>query len=293
MNRACAEETGNVGMGSTKNYSSKIGGSERCSYYGKGRMRMKLKKFGGLLFLLCLLMVSAATAAEVDVDSYLEKNYDFSKIHSIYVWPLVIEALPDNLELSLPVQLDDWIDNAMRSKNVKNAFVLKPTKSVWQSVQLIYGPTEYDNPFESEESSEYFYSHLESACSAVLQIRVSLEKQRRWQEPRTETYTTTERVHSVERRRNSNGKYEYVDVYTDIPVVKERHIPGYWYTTANSSCRLEFYDTKKLNDKYIAAAHARGYDRTNSDNDRKMLTDLMKKTVDSTIASIFHKPKKR
>jgi hypothetical protein len=232
----------------------------------------------------------AGARPRTEVDAYIEKEYDFSKMHSVFLWPTEVENVPESVSLSLPSRIDEWLEEALKSKRVRNAFILKPTKSVWQSVQLIYGPFDFNNPFESEESTRFFYSHLDGACSVVLKTTVSLKSDRRWQEPRTETYTTTERVHSRERRRKSNGQYEDVDVYTDIPVVKERVFPGYWYVVANSKCHLELYNTKKLEGKYIAAAQVTGYDQ-DDENEKALLEKLMKKTIEDAVGAIFYKKK--
>ncbi|MDR1977275.1 MAG: hypothetical protein LBQ42_00920 [Synergistaceae bacterium] len=256
--------------------------------------KCKFVKLLCVLFFLSLWTAGGEVEAEArprtDVDTYLEKGYDFSKLHSIYLWPHTIETLPESVSLSMPLRIEDWQEDALKSKQVRNAFVLKPTKSVWQSVQLIYGPFDFEEPFESEESEKFFYAHLDGACSAVLKTTVSLSTERQWQPPRTETYTTTERIHSRERRKKSNGQYETVDVYTEIPVVKERVIPGYWYTTAQSKCHLELYDTKKLDARYIAAVRVTGRDESN-DGEKSIVERLMKKTVEDAVAAIFYKKK--
>lgn len=248
------------------------------------------KKIWGLAVFLMFLLTGAASAG-TDVDFDIVKDFDFNTIKSLYIWPTTIESLPENVSLSMRRQIDDWIQDALQSKKVKGTFALKSTHNVWQHVQLLHGATEFKEPFESELSTRYFYDHLTGACTAVLKIKVSLTSERKWREPYTETYRTTEKVHSRERRRNRDGQYEYVDVEIDMPVTRERVVPGYWYTTAASRCSLELYETKRM-DSYVAAANVTGNDTTESDNSRKMLTNLMQKTVTDAVAAIFYKSKK-
>ncbi|GHV35599.1 hypothetical protein FACS1894187_08650 [Synergistales bacterium] len=242
--------------------------------------------------LVCVLTVATAARAKprTDVDAYIERGYDFSKLKSLYLWPVDASAVPDSVALSLPSRIDSWIEAALQSKHMRVPLLFRDTKVVWQNVQLLYGATDFKDPFESDKAEQYFYSHLDGACNIVLNVTLSLTTERKWQDPVTETYTTTERVHSRERRRNNKGKYEEIDIWTDIPVVKERVIPGYWYVVSRSKCGMELYDTKNLNGKYIAAAHVTGYD-TGGDGSRSVLENLTRKTVEDAIASIFYKKK--
>lgn len=241
-----------------------------------------------MLFLLLLAGIAQAKPAK-DVDYYVDKDYDFSAVKSVCLWPAIVEAMPESVALSMPGKIDEWIGRAMQSKNMKNAFFLKPVKNVWESVALIYGDGGYKEPFGSAESAAYFYSHLDGACSAVLKMTVSVETERKWREPYSETYETTERVHSRERRKKSDGTYEYVDVYADIPVTKVRNVPGYWYILANGSCHLEFFDTKKLDGRPVAEARVVRNDQSNTEDQRSMLEKLVGRMVDDTIVAVFFK----
>ncbi|GHS87124.1 hypothetical protein AGMMS49957_06440 [Synergistales bacterium] len=240
--------------------------------------------------LICVLFAPAAHArAHTETDAYVKKGYDFSKLKSLYLWPVNADPVPDNVALSLPSRIEDWIEAALQSNRMSVPLLFRETRVVWQNVQLLYGATTFKDPFESEEASKYFYSHLDGACNVVLNVTVSLTTERKWQEPTTERYTTTERVHSRERRRNRDGRYEEIDIWTDIPVVKERVIPGYWYVISRSACDMELYDTKNLNE-YIAASRVSGYD-TDGDGSRSTLENLTRKTIEDAIASIFYKKK--
>ena len=241
-----------------------------------------------LLFLLLLAGIAQAKSAK-DVDFRIDRDYDFAALKSVCLWPAVVESMPENVALSMPGKIDEWMEKAMKSKNMRNAFYIKPVKGVWQSVELLYGDGGFKDPFESAESAAYFYSHLDGACGAVMKMTVSVETERKWREPYTETYQTTERVHSQERRRNSDGKYEYVDVYIDVPVTKTRNVPGYWYILANGSCHLEFFDTKKLDGRPVAEARVVRNDQSDTSDERSMLEKLVGRMVDDTIVAVFFK----
>ncbi|GHS94263.1 hypothetical protein AGMMS50276_06530 [Synergistales bacterium] len=251
------------------------------------------KKLASLILACALVAVTLPAVwakPRTDTDAYVERGYDFSKLKSLYLWPVGVFDVPDNVALSLPSRIEDWIEAALQSKHMKVPLLFRETKVVWQNVQLLYGATDFKDPFESEEAEKYFYSHLDGACNVVLNVTFSLATERKWQDPVTETYTVMERVHSRERRRNSNGKYEEVDVWTDIPVTKQRVIPGYWYVTSHSKCDMELYDTKNLNGKYIAATHVSGYD-SDGDGSRSTLENLTRRTIEDAVASIFYKKK--
>ena len=159
-------------------------------------------------------------------------------------------------------------------------------------MRLLHGDGGFQKPFESEASARYFYSHLEGTCTAVLTFTIALETQRRWQEPSTETYTETERVHSVERRKKSNGHYETVDVYTDVPVTKTRQIPGYWYIEAVSRCHMAFNDVQGPEEKRIAEVNAAARDTSREGDERKMLENLVHRTIRESVGTVFYRSKK-
>ncbi len=250
---------------------------------------LRNKNFSLAVLLLLLLTGVAYAKPARDVDAYVDRDYDFAAVKSLYIWPAIVDPVPESVALSLPGNIDTWAERDMRSKNMKNAFFLKPTKSVWDSVVLIYGDGGFKEPFESAESAAYFHSKLDGACGAVLKISVSAKTERKWREPYTETYQTTERVYSRERRKNSDGTYEYVDVYTDIPVTKVRNMPGYWYVLADASCHLALYDTKKLDGRPVIEARVARNDQGADANEKKMLEDLVGRMVNDTIATVFYK----
>lgn len=260
----------------------------------KGAVALVFTEFIGnkrlpIAVLLLFFLAGVAQAKPVkDVDAYVDKDYDFAAIKSLYIWPAIVDPVPESVRLSMPGNIDTWAERDMRSKNMKNAFFLKPTKSVWQSVMLLYGDGGFKEPFESAESAAYFYSKLDGACGAVLKISVSVKTERKWREPYTETYQTTERVHSQERRRNSEGKYEYVDVYIDMPVTKTRERPGYWYILADASCHLALYDTKRLDGRPVVEARVARSDQGSDADEKKMLEDLVGRMVNDTIATVFY-----
>ncbi len=251
------------------------------------------KIIGLLLFAASLILaLQGRSEAKVDVDAYIDRNYNFAGIKSVYIRPSISESLPEMLRLSLPGKIDDWVESAMKSKNVTPPLFLKSTDSVWQSVRLLHGDGGFQKPFENEASARYFYSHLEGACTAVLAFTVSLETQRRWQEPSTETYTAIERVHSVERRKKSNGHYETVDVYTDVPVTKTRQVPGYWYIEAVSRCHMTFSDVQGPEEKRIAEVNAAARDTSREGDERKMLENLVRRTINESVGAVFYKSKR-
>lgn len=242
-----------------------------------------------MLFVVLLALICSTASAEVDV--FIDRNYDFSMLKRIYVWPVKIESVPDNMKLSVTGLVEDGVDAQLKSKKMKSDILVKSTTRVWQDAQLLYGPFDYKQPFESAESEAFLFEKLGEGdiCNAVLMTTVSLEEERKWREPRTETYITTERVRSVERRRRADGRYEEVEIFTDIPVTKERRIPGAWLVTVRGWCQAELYDTKNLTGKYVAAARA-PFVKTYAEADESSpAKKLLRQSVDSAIASIFHK----
>ncbi len=249
-------------------------------------MTMKKHVFIAVFF---LSFFSLSTAyAKPEIDFFIDKNYDFSKIKSLYILPVDFDSIPENVELSLPNRVDDWVEEAFLSKKNKYHFAVKSTKRAWQDMQLISGPFPYGDPKESPEAFKFFRSKLGDVCSAVLHMEVSLARNKRWIEPRTETYTEYERVKVLERRRGRGNTVEYVETYVTKPVVKVRTIPGEWIVTAEGWCRIKLYDAKNLNGKYIAAAKAASSDQSSLFHDVKP-THLLQGTVNAAIGSIFYK----
>jgi hypothetical protein len=248
-----------------------------------------MRRFYIITLISILLLIPAISGAkpQTSVDAYVEKGFIVSSIKSLYLWPPDIKSVPEQIELSMPNLLEDWREGAMKSKKIKSIIVLRDTDEIWRNVRFIHGESEFAEPFESVQSAQYFYTHLDGACSAVLKMTVSLNNKRTWTDERIETYTTYERAHGKERRKKDGGGYEYVDIWVDVPVERTRVIPGYWTSFISTDCYLELYDTKKLDGKYIAASRVIGEDY-GRDNERAMMERLMKRTVEDGIAAIFY-----
>ena len=130
------------------------------------------------VFLLSFFSLRTAYA-KPEIDFFIDKNYDLSKIKSLYILPVDFDSIPDNVELSLPSLVDDWLTEALLSKKMKYNFAVKSTKRAWQDMQLISGPFSYSDPKESPEAFEFFRSKLGDVCSAVLHVEVSWERNKR------------------------------------------------------------------------------------------------------------------
>ena len=241
--------------------------------------------------LYCLLAVAGTASAKTakDVDAYTNRDYDFAAVKSLFVWPVSGGVLPESVSLSLPTKMTEWTERALQSQKMKFDFFLKPTKSVWQGVELLYGTGGFKEPFESKESAEYLSSHLDGACAAVLKTEAAVSTERKWHEPYTRTYTTTERVRSTEKRYKSDGTYEFVEVYTYIPVTKVENMPGYWYISVSVSCRVKFIDTKKPDAAPAAEARVSRSDVCNPSDERLVVEKMTERMIIDCIAALFYK----
>lgn len=243
-----------------------------------------------LLSMVFVLPAADSPAYGAEVDSYVDRKYDFAQMKRICVWPVEYENIPENVRLSLPNLIGDWMEDFFADrKRMRFVPLLKSTKQMWKDIQFIKGPLDFDDPFESAEAAEKFYSMLGEACEGVLEVNVSVTQKRRWQEPRIKTYETTERVRKVERRRNRNGRWEEVETYIDMPVTKERVIPGYWLIDTRAECGAELYDSRDPDGKFVAAARA-DERSTNKDGDAMQnARDAAKKALTAALGSIFYK----
>ena len=228
----------------------------------------------------------AADAKPVtEVDSYIDPAYEFSGIKSVCPWPVSIGEIPDIVSLSLPVKINYWIESALESNRSSRSYIVKSPDAVWRDVWFIRGPFDFGDPFESEDTERIFYSNLAGACGAVLRTAVSVQSERKWQEPRTEYYWTTVSVTAMRPRRRRGGGVVWVQVEREIPVRRERVIPGYWYTVAAARCGVDLYDTGDL-EKFIASAKSSGED-AGRESERQIVELLVKKTVEDAVAAIF------
>ena len=241
--------------------------------------------------LCCLLAFTGLACAKTakDVDAYTNRDYDFTAVKSLFVWPASGGVLPESVSLSLPMKMTEWTESALQSDKMKFDFFLKPTKSLWQSVELLYGTGGFKEPFESEQSAQYVYSHLDGACTAVLKTEAAVQTERKWREPYTRTYTVTERVRSTENRRRADGSYEYVEIYTYIPVTKIENVPGYWYIDVSVTCRVKFIDTKKPDSAPAAEARVSRSDTCDPSDERLTIEKLTERMIKDCIAALFYK----
>jgi hypothetical protein len=223
--------------------------------------------------------IPAYAASEVESDSYIDPGYNFSSIKSLCLWPADLGILPDAVAFSLPVKIKYWIEEALSREERQNSLVVKSIEDAWRDVWFIYGPFDFGDPFESEKTSKTFYSHLDGACGAVLKTSVSIESERKWQEPRVETYWTTVSVSSRRPRRTRGGGMVMVEIERDIPVKRERVIPGYWYVVASSKCKMELYDTKNPDGRYIAAVNVSGSD-SGKESEKQVIERMVKRVID-------------
>jgi hypothetical protein len=233
---------------------------------------------------LSLCSVAGASPA-VESDSFRDAAYDFAGLRTICPLPADMDGLPEIVSLSMPFKAEYWIDGALRSEGLENSFAVKPVADAWRDEWFMYGATHFGNPFESEESEEIFYARLNGVCDAVLKTSITLEIERRWQEPRVEIYWTTESVSSWRPVRRGGG-ITWVEVERERRVRKERIVPGYWYFAVAAKCGIELYDSKDPNGRYIAAANASGSD-SGREGEKAMAERLVKKTVEEAIRALF------
>jgi len=243
------------------------------------------------LFLLALMFASAPYGAGAkpvtEVDSYIDPGYDFSGIKSVCAWPVSIDEMPDIVSLSLPIKADYWIESAIDANRGSQSYVVKSRDAVWRDVWFIRGPFDFGDPFANEDTERVFYSNLAGACGAVLKTTLSVQSEKKWQEPRTEYYWTTVSATRMRPRRNRSGRTVWVNVEVEIPVRRSRVIPGYWYTIAAAQCGMELYDTDDP-ENFIAAAKASGHDN-GKESERQIVELLVKKTMEDAVAAIFKK----
>ena len=241
-----------------------------------------------LCYLLTVTSIASAKSAK-DVDAYTNRDYDFKAVKSLFVWPASGGTLPESVSLSLPSKMTDWTERALQSQKMKYDFFLKSTKNLWQSVELLYGTGGFKEPFESKQSEEYVNAHLDGTCTAVLKTEVTVSTERKWREPYTHTYTVTERVRSTENRRKSDGTYEYVEVYTYIPVTKVENMPGYWYIDVSVTCHLKFIDTKKSEASPVAEARVSRGETCSPSDERVLIERLTERMITDCVAALFYK----
>ena len=248
------------------------------------KFTMKLFCFS-LLAALALSPCGAGAKPVTEVDSYIDSSYDFSRIKSICPWPVSIGEIPDIVSFSLPMRAGYWIENALESNSSSRYYLVKSPDTVWRDVWFIKGPFDFGDPFTNEDTERIFYSNLAGACSAVLKTSISVQSERKWQEPRTEYYWTKVSVTSMSPRRRRDGRVVWVQVEREIPVRRERVIPGYWYTIAAARCGVELFDTDDP-DKFIASAKSSGED-TGRESEKQVVERLVKKTLEDAIEAIF------
>ena len=238
---------------------------------------------------LSLFCSAAAASPAVESDSFRDAAYDFAEMRTVCPWPADMDGLPEMVSLSMPFKAEYCIDGALRSEGRKNSFTVKPIADAWRDVWFIYGSV-FGNPFASEESAEFFYTRLGGVCDAVLKTSITLEIEKRWREPRTEIYWATVSVSSWRPVRRGGG-IAWVEVEREIPVRKERVIPGYWYSVAEVKCEARLYDSKDPNGRYIAAANVSGSD-SGRESEKTIAGRRGKKTVEAAIRVLFDEPPK-
>jgi len=254
-------------------------------------MRKNIPSTGRILILaVVILIVAVRIACAVEVDSYVDRDYDFSQMKRLYIWPTSCENVPENVKLSIPNLIEDWTKEILTDrKNLKFTPLVKSTEQMWHDIQFIKGQLDFDDPFESDDAASTFNSLLSEACEGVLAISVSVTQERRWQEPRVEYYTVTERVRRVERRMTPNDGWEDIETYIDMPVTKERVIPGRWLVDTHAEGRAELYDTRRPNGRYVAAARSEVRDTRGEDESARAARDTAGKALSASLKSIFHK----
>ena len=251
-------------------------------------MRQFITKLYCFSLALILLFVACGACAKpiTEVDSFIDLEYDFSSIRSLCPWPVSIDDIPDIVSLSLPLKASYWIENSLAANRGSLSYVVKSPEAVWRDVWFIRGPFDFGNPFANEDTERVFYSNLSGACGAVLKTTVSVQSERKWQEPRTEYYWAKVSISTMRPYRRRGGETVWVRVSREVPIRRKRVIPGYWYTIASAQCGAELYDTDDP-DKFIAASKASGED-TGRESEKQIVERLVKKTLEDAVAAIFH-----
>jgi len=147
--------------------------------------------FFSLAVMIALTPCGANANSVTETDAYVDPKYDFSGINSLCPWPVSIGEVPDIVSLSLPMKVNIWIENALGANRGSWSYVVKTPEAVWRDVWFIRGPFDFGDPFANEDTERIFYSNLAGVCSAILKTTVSVQSERKWQEPRTEYYWTT------------------------------------------------------------------------------------------------------
>ena len=251
------------------------------------RVRQFIIKLFRFLPVLILALTACTASAKplTEVDSYVDPNYDFSGMKSVCPWPVSIDEIPDIVSLSLPMKVNHWIEKALEANRGSQLYVVKTPDAVWRDVWFIRGPFVFGDPFANEDTERIFYSNLAGACTAVLKTSIAIQSERKWQEPRTEYYWTKVSVSTMRPRRMRGGAMIWVEVESEIPVRRQRVIPGYWYTVASMQCSMELYDTDNT-DKYIASVKASGEDN-GKESEKQVVERMVKKTVEDAVAELF------
>ena len=230
----------------------------------------------------------AVNAAEVD--SYVSRDYDFAQMKRMCIWPVEYGNIPDNVRLSLPNLIEDWMNEVLADdRRMRFSPHVKSTERMWRDVEFIKGPFDFTDPFESAEATAKFYSLLGEASEGVLKTSVSVTQERRWQEPRTEYYETTERVRRVERRRNEHGRWEEIETWVYMPVTRERVIPGHWLVDTWAECEAELYDSRDLDGRFVAAARASERNTKDEGEAMQAAREAARSALRAALTSIFHK----
>ena len=222
--------------------------------------------------------------AKIEIDRYLSKGFDLSSIKSVYIMaPEFMGEMPENMELSLGESFLDWLEQAIESPKNKHSFVIKSTAKAWRDIQLIFGPLPYEKPNESKESYAFFLSKLPAICSHIIKTEFHLSAKKHWHEERTETVTEYDRVKVYEKR--SDGRT--AETYVTIPVVRTKRYPGFWSETADAWTRVKIFDSKNMDDRYIAAVRAANRDDSNLFHEVKPAS-VLKSTVEAAVSNLFY-----
>lgn len=243
-----------------------------------------LKKIHVLFVLFALLSFTASAEAKIDVDSYISKEFDLSTVKSLYILPSeFVGTIPENMELSLQESANEWIEMALASPKNKRDFVIKTQKKAWRDMLLLFGPLPYESPNESQAAQQFFLSKLPEVCHAIMKVELHVSTEKHWHDERTETVTEYERVKAYEKR--SDGRY--VDIYINRPIVRTRVYPGYWSTAADAWSRIKIFDSKNMDDKYVAAVRTSNHGESETFHSAK-LANLLKSCIDAGVGKIFY-----
>ena len=245
----------------------------------------KRSRILGVVYLFLSVFVSVFPAeAKIEIDRYLSKGFDLSSIKSVYIMaPEFMGEMPENMELSLGESFLDWLEQAIESPKNKHSFVIKSTAKAWRDIQLIFGPLPYEKPNESKESYAFFLSKLPAICSHIIKTEFHLSAKKHWHEERTETVTEYDRAKVYEKR--SDGRT--AETYVTIPVVRTKRYPGFWSETADAWTRVKIFDSKNMDDRYIAAVRAANRDDSNLFHEVKPAR-VLKSTVEAAVSNLFY-----